>query len=268
MPAPGILDIEESLADIRSRLIHHRMYGMLNSLPAMQSFMEIHAFAVWDFMSLLKSLQHELTCLSVPWHPVRNSSACRLVNEIVLAEESDLGPDGKVFSHFQLYLHSMEEAGANSTAISDLLPHTESLTQLRGWLADSKCGCPGTKFVSQTFDIIESQDVCAIAAAFCFGREDVLPDLFLRIVSELNRRHEGRLSQFEYYLNRHIELDGDEHGKMAEQLIIELCGNDADRWKSAKQGAETSLSARLVLWDAIADKISQQPVHRESFANA
>jgi hypothetical protein len=110
--------------------------------------------------------------------------------------------------------------------------------------------------------------VCATAAAFCFGREDVLPDLFLKIVSELNRQHEVRLSQFEYYLNRHIELDGGEHGQMAEQLILELCGDDADRWGSATRAAKTSLNARLILWDAIADKICEQLPHPERLAKS
>lgn len=258
MTAPGILDIEQSVSKIRSQLVHHRLYRLLNSLPAMRMFMEVHAFAVWDFMSLLKSLQHELTCLSVPWRPVVHSSACRLVNEIVLAEESDIGPDGEIYSHFQLYLNSMEQAGSDSGGILELLNRADSLTELQGWLLERDGDCPGAAFVSQTFDIIQSQDVCAVAAAFCFGREDVLPDLFLKIVSELNRRHEGKLSQFEYYLNRHIELDGDEHSQMAAQLMVELCGESAERWESAKRAAKASLIARLALWDAIADKISDQ----------
>lgn len=257
MSIPGILDIEQSIAEIRSTLVDHRLYRLLDSLPAMRIFMEAHAFAVWDFMSLLKSLQHELTCLSVPWRPVKHSSACRLVNEIVLAEESDPGPDGQIYSHFELYLKSMEQAGSETKDIRDLVSRAESLTELQDWLLARECECPGAAFVSETFEIIQSQDVCAIAAAFCFGREDVLPELFLKIVAELNQRHKGRLSQFEFYLNRHIELDGDEHSQMAAQLIVELCGDDAERWKSAKRAARKSLTARLMLWDAIADRISE-----------
>lgn len=68
-----------------------------------------HIYAVWDFMSLLKALQRHLTCVDVPWVQVGGSQARRLVNSIVLDEESDLetGP----VSHYELYLSAMEEIG-------------------------------------------------------------------------------------------------------------------------------------------------------------
>ena len=38
------------------------------------------------------------------------------------------------------------------------------------------------QFVQQTFRIIETRNLREVAAAFTFGREDLLPDVFQRIV--------------------------------------------------------------------------------------
>jgi hypothetical protein len=90
--------------------------------------MQIHVFAVWDFMSLVKRLQSELTCNSLPWMPPVRSRIARFANEVVLGEESDLGPDGKPVSHFELYLRAMDEVGADRTLV-------------RGFMAQIDLGC-------------------------------------------------------------------------------------------------------------------------------
>ena len=110
-------------------------------------------------------------------------------------------------------------------------------------------------FVETTFDIIDTDDVCRIASAFTFGREDLLPQVFAQIVRRLNAESSGSLDSFEYYLQRHIELDGDEHGAMAQRLVEELCGDDEVRWQTAEDAAVRSLLARRRLWDGIADEI-------------
>ncbi len=221
--------------------------------------MEFHVFAVWDFMSLLKTLQRELTCVLVPWTPPKSRSAARLINEIVLAEESDIGVDGECCSHFEQYLAAMKAAGADTTRIDTFVAAIQAGELWRDALPVPSTP-PGIRnFLHTTFDIIESRDLCAIAAAFTFGREQLLPDVFEQLVSQLNHDSDGRFAAFDYYLQRHIELDGDEHGNMAERLMVELCGDSQLSWQSVENAARRSLEARLQLWDAIADRIRAEP---------
>ena len=67
----------------------------------------------------------------------------------------------------------------------------------------------------------------------------------------------GGLEDFKYYLERHIGLDGEEHGPMANRLLSSLCGSDESRWHAAEQSAVDSLQARRQFWDAIDDTIRQ-----------
>ena len=53
----------------RQRLLAHPLYGTIQTLEHVQVFMAHHAFAVWDFMSLVKALQVQLTGMRLPWKP-------------------------------------------------------------------------------------------------------------------------------------------------------------------------------------------------------
>src|SRR5258706_12052917 len=110
---PGIERLEEAVRDGRKSVTGHPIYGALKNHDAIVTFMEHHVFAVWDFMSLLKSLQRNLTCVELPWVPTGPTGSRRLINDIVLVEESDLLGGGFI-SHFELYLNGMDEAGADT----------------------------------------------------------------------------------------------------------------------------------------------------------
>ena len=113
--------LEKDLSETRSKLISHPIYNALNSKERLLFFMENHVFAVWDFMSLIKSLQINLTCVNVPWTPNENNFAGKLVNEIVLAEESDEIMNDKYISHFDLYIQAMKDIHADSSKIENLI---------------------------------------------------------------------------------------------------------------------------------------------------
>jgi hypothetical protein len=194
----------------------------------------------------------------LPWLPNAEPLGSRLVNEIVLAEESDEDGRGGFASHFDLYHRAMSNCGANTAPMDGFLRELRRGQPVSAALESP--GVPGCarEFVRRTFDFIEGGNICAIASAFTFGREDLLPSLFQRIVVELNVEAGGGLEDFKYYLERHIGLDGEEHGPMANRLLLSLCGSDDSHWKIAEQAAVDSLVARRRLWDGICDAIRRK----------
>ncbi|MDG1895166.1 MAG: DUF3050 domain-containing protein [Fuerstiella sp.] len=258
----GYHQLESRLVDLRRDLTNHEVYDRLSTIESLHVLMEQHVFAVWEFMLLLKALQRKLTCVDVPWRATAQSAACRLENEIVLAEESDLGPDGQPASHFELYLAAMKQVGADTRTINHFLHNLEANGGVQCALLSTAMPSATRNFVATTFEIIDSEDICQIASAFTFGREELLPSVFQQNVCWLNASTDGVLSGFEYYLDRDVELDGDEHGAKARHLMESLCGDDSQKWKAAEHAAVRSLEARKLMWDSIADEmdaVSPQP---------
>ena len=97
-----IAQIHARLDPLRTKLLQHPIYGRLDGIDALRTFMAPHIFAVWDFMSLLKELQRQISVVDVPWLPSTNSVGCRRVNKIVLAEASDENGREGNSSHFEL----------------------------------------------------------------------------------------------------------------------------------------------------------------------
>jgi hypothetical protein len=242
----------EETSDVRKQLQTHRVYSSIRSIEDVRRFMETHVFAVWDFMSLLKALQRGLTCVEVPWIPVE-SAAGRFVNEIVRDEESDIGLDGQPISHFELYRLAMKEAGADTNFIKQFLAQLRAGSSVR--LALERAGAPSgaCQFVLTTFDILQTGRLHEVAAAFAFGREDVIPDMFRAIISDLAGQIPG-LATFQYYLRRHVEIDGDDHGPLSHRMVMELCGTNARLWQEATETTARALVARIALWDSVLSK--------------
>ena len=238
---------------LRAKLREHPLYSSITSLDALRIFMESHVYAVWDFMSLLKTLQRSLTCVEVPWRPTEDATARRLINEIVLGEESDLY-EGRALSHFELYLHAMQSCGADTAGAAELVRAVEGGQVLE----DALRSAPeeSRAFVEATFAMIATSQTHRIAAAFTFGREDLIPDIFSAFIREMDERLPGRIAPFRYYLERHIEMDGDEHGPMALEMLRHLC-RSKQAWAEAADSASRALEARLAFWDGIYRRIDR-----------
>jgi hypothetical protein len=112
---------DAQLLDLRLRLVEHPLYSSLQGPAEVRIFQQHHVYCVWDFMTLLKALQRRLTCVDLPWLPTPDPAARRLVNEIVLGEESDEDGAGGHCSHFELYLGAMRDAGADTEPIETFL---------------------------------------------------------------------------------------------------------------------------------------------------
>ena len=240
------------LGDSRERLVSHRLYRLVDSPERLRAFMAMHVFAVWDFQSLLKAMQQRLTCTSLPWLPTADPEARRLVNEIVLEEESDELPDGGHASHFELYLDAMRQAGADTRPIERLLALLAEGSPLD--LALEQCGGhpAAAAFVRKSFEVIGRGETHRIVAAFTHGREDVIPDMFRNLVVQLSEADPAHWGRFRFYLERHIEHDDDKHAPICRRILARQCGDDAVKWAEASETARECLEARIAFWDAIA----------------
>ncbi|MFF7469579.1 DUF3050 domain-containing protein [Streptomyces sp. NPDC008092] len=225
----------------------HPLYQRISDRAHLAAFMAHHVFAVWDFMSLLKSLQQELTCVDVPWVPRGSAVARRLVNDIVLVEESD-ALNGGFTSHFELYRAAMTEADADTAPVDTFVALLAEGHDVPAALRVAQVPAPAAEFVRTTFGIITDRPLHCRAAAFAFSREDLIPDMFDQVLREEGT---GGFPLFRDYLARHIEVDGEEHTPMALQMVADLCGTDDARWHEATETVLVALEARSRLWDGI-----------------
>ena len=252
-----IENLKIEISKYRDQLIKHPIYGNIDSINGLKQFMESHVYAVWDFMSLVKKLQMDLTTTTLPWQPPQNNAAARLINEIVWGEETDLDKDGNSVSHFEMYLNAMRQINANTQSIEKLLDRLGEGNDIFDTI--DQAGLPEyvTNFLNFTFRIIDEGKTHKIAAVFTFGREDLIPDMFISIIKRMNIENERKFDQTIYYFERHIEVDGDSHGPMALDMIKNLCGSDPLKWEEAISASKSALQKRISLWDGINLQIIQ-----------
>lgn len=253
-----ITTINDAIKQERNVLLQHPLYSQIQTIDDLRKFTEGHVYAVWDFMSLLKALQIQLTCTTIPWFASEYPTTRYLINEIVLAEESDEYIDGRRLSHFEMYLDAMERMEADIAPVTDFLNAVQAQQAIMDSIAESNLDTRIKDFLAFTFSTIFNGKPHEIAAAFTFGREDLIPDMFSSILTEIQQRFpDVDLQHFIYYFQRHIELDGDEHGPLAMKMIEELAGDDDQKWKEMTTVAKQALQKRIALWDAILDSLGK-----------
>src|SRR6266481_9035504 len=173
------------LNTLRAQLLEHPVYAEVASVSDLRRFMEDHVFAVWDFMSLLKRLQQDLTCTKVPWFPADNARAARLINDIVIGEETDVDPDGSYVSHLDLYLRAMGDIGASTRQFDRF--RALVLVGVPVEVALAQIGAPPhvRAFVAHTMALANTGSTEEVLAAFFYGREDIIPEMFRRLRNPL-----------------------------------------------------------------------------------
>ena len=237
--------------DPHLRLLNsHPIYSSVNSLDTLRVFMTWHVFAVWDFMSLLKSLQRQLTCVHVPWIMPTNASAARLINEIVLNEETDIDLDGSATSHLGIYLEAMREIGAPRRPFELFIGSIKSGSSLDAALELSEAPPFVSDFVKFTLRCALDSELPELAGAFVYGRETLIPEMFRTILSEW-KIEKSSAPRMHYYLCRHIDLDGNQHGPASIQLLNSVINNKPENVESAVRYAIRSIQMRLSLWDGL-----------------
>ncbi|MGL4967386.1 MAG: DUF3050 domain-containing protein [Inquilinus sp.] len=235
---------------VRQRMVEHPVFAAIRDIQSLRIFMEAHVFAVWDFMSLLKRLQRDLTCVEVPWLPPRDRQAAHLINQIVLGEETDVGPNGEPVSHLELYLGAMREVGANTASFELFQTDLASGATLAGAFDRAEVAPFIREFTGHTLQIASSAPLLTVMASFFYGREDVIPHMFSSLL-ERWRIGANQAPMFVYYLKRHIEVDSDQHGPAAKAILAAATADDPGRGLQVLGAARQSIEARIRLWDGL-----------------
>lgn len=252
--------LQEAIEPLRNQLVDHPIYKKIKTLDDLKVFMQYHVFAVWDFMSLLKSLQQHLTCVRTPWLPKGSANTRYLINEIVTGEESDVDQNGNRTSHFELYLNAMTQAECDTNCIFEFIALIGEGFPVQDALQKANVPLAAFEFVQNTFKIIGTNQPHILAATFTFGREDLIPDMFIQFIKELKVQFPDKVNIFQYYIERHIEVDGSHHSQLAYQMTESLCGEQDRKWEEATEAVQEALKARIRLWDGILNEIEKKTV--------
>lgn len=248
-PERAFAELRAAIEPNRSVLLAHPLYSAVDNLDHLRSFMSVHVYAVWDFMCLAKRLQRELTSLDTLWRPPQRPALARFINGVIHGEESDLGPDHEAISHCELYIAAMREVGADTTSIDRFLQLIAEDADVETALATARAPLAARTFVRHTLGDVIDGSPTEVLSSFLFGREDLIPEMFSRLLPHWKQAREAR--RFTYYVERHIELDGDDHGPAAKRALMELCGTDPEEWAAARRAAEEAIAARVALWDRV-----------------
>jgi len=231
-------------------MVEHPVFAAIRDIRSLRIFMEAHVFAVWDFMSLVKRLQRDLTCIEVPWMPPRDRQAAQLINQIVLGEETDVGPRGEPVSHLDLYLGAMQEVGANTAGFELFQAALAKGATLAGAFDHAAVAPFIREFTGYTLGIASRAPLLAVMASFFYGREDVIPRMFSKLLEKW-RIDAQQAPLFVYYLKRHIEVDSDQHGPAAKAILAAATADDPQRELEVLSAARQSIEARIRLWDGL-----------------
>ncbi len=233
--------------ELVARLGRHPLYAAIRGRTALRVFMEHHVYAVWDFMSLVKALQRLVAPAAVPWVPSRNARLAAFINRLAFEEESDreLGH----VSHFEIYCQAMAEVGADTAPIRRFIERIRR-DSLETALNEPSVPPPARRFMRFTFEIIGRNRPHQLAAMLAYGREQVIPDLFRSLLERPDAGPELSPT-LQRYLERHVRLDGEEHGPLSVRLVEELCGQNAAKHAEAMVTATRAIAARLELWDGV-----------------
>lgn len=245
----------ENVKRLRKELAMHPVYAAVTDMNDLTVFMQHHIYSVWDFMSLVKYLQNKIAPAQAPWLPFGDAHVQRFINDIVLEEESDEGiplEDGTptYTSHFNLYAQAMEEVEEGSSQLIRAFVSKVASDSLRIARETMPIPSAAKAFMETTFGFIDSDKPHVIAAAFALGREHIIPEMFRALLDKMNISRE-EAGVFHYYLDRHIELDGDHHGPMSMRMLELLCENDQTKIAEAEEAALLAIKARIKFWDGV-----------------
>ena len=252
----GFIKLEKKILELNS----HELFKSCEkfSQQELKVFMEYHVFAVWDFMSIVKSLQNHICPSGSPWLPneYTKNGIAHLINEIIFSEESDFDNKGNYYSHFDLYLLAMKDVGADTKKILKFINNFKNSGEVIYNASSQDYPKESIDFINNTFQCIKTNKIANIAGIFTYGRETTIPSMFKHILEKIDNDN-ILYKNLRLYINRHIEVDSSRHGPLSMQLFKYVCKNDQEIYDEAIEHALEAIKKRISLWDGVLKKISQ-----------
>ncbi len=239
----------KKINEIKKNIINHPLFHMRFNNEQLSHFMSIHVYAVWSFMSIVKSLQKNLTPQSIPWtpnHSTQNGMA-RFINEIIYTEESDEISKNTYLSHFEIYILAMRIIGVNTKPILSIVSHFKKNNYSRKYINSLNIPICAKHFINHDISIAKSRSLPKIVGVFCFGKETIIPFMFKQIIKAIPKRGNSVLIS---YFDRHIEIDGERHGPLAKKIFSEVCKKKSASTLAYLTAIE-ALKLRESMWDDI-----------------
>ena len=253
----NFLILKERINELNSHLLFKK--GKKFTKEELKIFMEYHIFAVWDFMSIVKELQHHICPSGHPWVPSKytKNGIAHLINEIIFSEESDKDQNSRFFSHFDLYIMAMKDIDANTENINKFISkQCGNFNTLSENIDGIDIPQESLEFVRSTFNCLSTNKISNIAAIFTYGRETTIPDMFIKVLNQIDSNN-LLFSNLRLYINRHIEIDSSRHGPLSLQLFEHTCDNNQEIYDEAIEYAIISINKRIGLWDGVLRKIKK-----------
>ena len=145
----------------------------------------------------------------------------------------------------------MEDVGASTRQFDTFRSQARAGASIEAAMVQTEVPPHVRAFVMQTMMLAQTGSTEEVLAAFFYGREDIIPEMFSRLRKVLPgaRKTNDPLRHFVYYIERHIELDGDSHGPMGRELLDGLVAGLPQKDERALHAACNSIRARIELWD-------------------
>ena len=249
---------KKKLNDLKQKITTHPLFANKLEREHICKFMESHIFAVWGFMSILKSLQKMITPNNLPWIPNRNTKngLVNFVNEIILCEESDFIEGIGYISHFEIYLLAMKHIGAETDQLDKLTSKISDKGYSEKYIDDIDASDEVKSFLKHDLDVSINGTLPEIVGAFTLGREKVIPNMFSYILPAIEESSSSH--HLITYLKRHIDIDGDRHGPLSMKLLDVSCNKE--QLNLAYAAAIKSLDLRLLVWDKVFSDIGVENI--------
>ena len=247
--------IKSNLDEKVTAVENHSVFEALESHYDIRRFLESHAYAVWDFMTLLEAFQNP-DGDTQPWDPpVGYQFADDFVHRVGFRE----GDSGRPRPHFDEYYSAMELLDADTDGIRILLEAIEDGRSADRALSMANPPVEARQHVQTTLDIAQTGDPTRIAGAI-LARRDIMPDEFSADLNRVLKDTTPRQPDFATVMpdcfaafDQAMEFDWEQY---VNRVVHDVRIDPTDSGRQAlMDSAKEMLDARLTLLDGIEDQI-------------